>query len=152
MSFVRSSYVLILGAAVCLAQHATSAANIAQTTGTVGLAAGQTARLNVVNPGAVPPATPTACTASLAFVNLFGAMIRLTNVSLAPGMSAFLDLHDSDLGLGAGDRAQIRGVVTTMVTASTGGTTACSLVPSLEIFDATSGRTLVVLTQTQTVP
>ena len=153
MSFVRSSYLFILGAVACFAQTTPATANITQTTGTVGIAEGETARLSLVNPGTVPPAAPTSCTATIMYINPASAIIKLTTVNIPPGQSMSLDLHsDTDLHLASGQRAQIRGVITTMVSASTGGTTACVLVPTLEIFDSTTGRTQVVLTQTQTVP
>src|SRR5215469_8558498 len=97
MKIVRFSYLLLLGAASCFAQSKTPVINFAETTGMVGIADGETARFNVMNPGAVAPAVGVVCTAALAFVNTNGVTVKLLTVTVTPGRSASFDLtSDTD--------------------------------------------------------
>src|SRR5215471_6208325 len=66
---------------------ATSSAQF--TSGMVGLASGQTARLNVVNVGA-PTASPLPCVLALAFVDSDGKILKQQFVSVATSKAALL--------------------------------------------------------------
>lgn len=132
-----------------------------QTTGMIGIAELQTAQLNLLNPGVQPPAIGVICPASVAFLNADGAVLKSKTVSVAPGTSVPFDLRsDTDLNLVvAGDRREIRATI--MIPAfppppTASGTpiipVACKLIPTLEIFDTISGRTLVSLGHVEYVP
>ena len=162
MNFVRYSCLLALGAAACLAQ--TVPATITKTSGMVGITQGETARLNLLNPGvAISPASGATtsvsanCSAAVAFFDGAGNNLKSTTVSVPPGQSVGFDLHsDTDLGLAAGDRKEIRAVVTLPAVPGATSTSAlapaCKLIPTLEIFDSLTLRTLVVLGRAEVVP
>jgi hypothetical protein len=95
--------------------------------GLMGITELQTARLNVV---AFPPDP---CIGELSFVNSQGAQVgNALSVQLAPGQAAFLDLHASALGLSAGQRAEVRPVVTGQ-----------GCVASAELYHTAAGTTIV---------
>ena len=125
-----------------------------RTTGIVGLAQGQTARFNVLNAGpSVPSATtavPPACVAALKYYDAAGTLLKSSTVAVAPGTAGYLDLFsDVDLAIAVGLRREIRATVSVLlVPAATPQAIpepVCKLVGTLEIFDALSGRTEVVL-------
>jgi hypothetical protein len=129
----------------------------------VGVADAQTAQLNLLNPGVLPPALGIICSASVAFLNANGTVLKSTVVTVPPGKSMPFDLRsDTDLKLVAGDRVEIRATIsmpafppppTAVTTPSPTPTTgvACKLIPTLEILDTSSGRTLVTLGHVVTV-
>jgi hypothetical protein len=156
---LRLTCVFALAALTLPAQTVAAATNV-RTTGMVGLADSQTARLNLLNPGALAAASEVTCTAKVSFVDGQGNVLKSATLTIAPGKSAALDLRsDTDLSLIAGDRREIRAVISsssivpppTAVTAAP-VTPACATVPTLEIFDTVSGRTLLTLGHTVTVP
>jgi len=85
--------------------------------------------------------------------------LKSTTLSVVPGKSmAFILRSDIDLHLVAGDRREIRATITipaipppTAITSSP-AISACHLIPTLEILDTISGRTLVVLGHVETIP
>ena len=147
----RLTCVCVLGSLALMAL----ALNI-QTTGMVGLASGQTARLNLLNPGIQAPAMGIICTAQVSFVDSDGASLKSDTLAVIPGKSASLDLSgDSELNLAMGDRRQIRALITIpAIPASSpnAGAPSCTVIPTLEIFDSATGRTVVTLSRTSTVP
>jgi len=124
----------------------------------VGIADAQTAQLNLLNPGVEAPATGVICTAAVSFVDAAGTVLKTATVTAAPGTStSFILRSDVDLQLVAGDRREIRATISIPAvpppTATAGSTApACHLIPTLEILDTVSGRTLVVLGRVKTVP
>src|SRR5258707_1334242 len=84
----------------------------AQTTGMVGLADGQTARLNVLYPGVPAPlATGIICSAQLIFLNDQGSVLKTALVHVTGGKSASLDLsRPADLAV-HDQRVQIRATI-----------------------------------------
>ena len=130
-----------------------------QTTAMVGIAEGQTARLNLLNPGVLPPALGVVCTATVVYLDGAGTVLKTASVTVTPGTSQGADLHsDSDLGLAAGQRREIRGTIAIPVVpppvTATGTATAvpaCKLIPTLEILDSLTGRTQAVLGHVETV-
>lgn len=133
-------------AGATLAQSTTPMLPVAlRTSGTVGLTAGQTARLNVLNPGALTPAAAVACGAQLSFLNGQGTVLKTTSVSVPPGESMSFNL-DRDVDLIVSDfRVQIRAVV-----AYTSNT--CALLPTLEVFNDDTGRTQFVVGRFAAIP
>ena len=127
-----------------------------QTTGMAGIAAAQTARLSLLNPGVQAPGLGLACTAQVAFVDDSGAVLKSGTLTVDAGRSLSFDLSsDADLNLAAGDRRQIRAQITVSTIpppATNAGAAGCTVVPTFEIFDTATGRTQVILTSTTTIP
>lgn len=124
--------------------------------GMVGLAVGQTARLNLVNIGA-DSATPLPCVLALAFLDRNNKILKQTFVFLKPGQSALLDLTGYEVGYASaqtGDQADssqrlpIRGIGYNPLLAAGWAIPqplSCNLVPTLELFDTDTGRTIAIL-------
>ncbi len=126
-----------------------------QTTPMVGISNGQVARLNALNPGVPAPlATGALCSAQLSFVDANGVTLKTKQVLVAPGKSEPLDLdHDTEAGPDTGGRFELRAVLRIPPVGAAGAAPGfCTIVPSLEIFDADTGKTIVVVTTTNTLP
>jgi len=115
--------------------------------GMVGIADGQTARLNIVNVGVLDPTTglpPDPCRARLQFVDADGNELASRGVAPEMGHAKFLDFTPRfvpvDTAAAAPLRAEIRAVVLTDNGLPPGP---CRL--TLEIFDNVTGRSEVVL-------
>jgi hypothetical protein len=110
--------------------------------GMVGLASGQTARLNVVNVGA-PNGFPLPCVLALAFLDSDSKILKQMFVSVGFGKAAFVDLVNS------GARIQIRGIGYNPLLRPESAIPqplSCQLVPTLELFDTETGRTTTIVT------
>jgi hypothetical protein len=143
--------------AFALSAQVVSGLPAVQTTGMVGMADAQTAQLNLLNPGVLAPAVGVICKATVSFVNASGTVLKSTTLTVIPGQSMSFSLRsDADLNLVAGDRREIRATISipAIVTPTAASTAApsCKLIPTLELFDTVSGRTLVVLGHVTTVP
>jgi hypothetical protein len=154
--YARLMCVLALGAMALLAQ--VTPTNTLQTTAMVGIAEGQTARLNLLNPGVQAPAVGVICTAAVEYLDDSGAVLKTASVTVTPGKSVGVDLQsDTDLSLATGARREIRAAIAIPTipppTTTTGGSAVptCKLIPTLEIFDSVSGRTEAVLGRAVTV-
>ncbi|MDE3166411.1 MAG: hypothetical protein KGN36_11450 [Acidobacteriota bacterium] len=149
--------VLALGAFAQQTPTIPMTANV-QSTGMVGIGDGQTARLNLLNPGVPAPAMGVICAASAAFVDALGGTVKSAMLSVPPGQSGALEIRsDTELKLMPGDRREIRGTVAVPGIVPLAGTTAmpvfaCSLIATLEVYDTASGRTQAVLERTFLVP
>jgi hypothetical protein len=121
-----------------------------RTSGMVGLTAGQTARLNVLNPGTEGPIIAGAnCVAQLSFVNGAGVVLKTTSVNVAPGQSAPFNL-DRDVDLIVSDfRVEVRATIQApgATPATSANVAACRLIPTLEVFNDDTGRTQFVDTR-----
>jgi hypothetical protein len=151
---VRLTCAFLVAGAALFAQSTIPA--VVTTTGMVGLAEDQTARLNLLNPGVLPPATGAVCTASVVFMNAAGTVVKSATVTVAPGKSGGVILDSlADLNLAVGARQEIRAVITLQgappVAAGSTLVPACKLIPTLEVFDTLTGRTLVVLGRAEAV-
>ena len=131
-------------------------ATVTRTTGLVGIAEGQTAQLNALNPydgGA-------SCSGVLSFIADDGTVLKTKAVTVTPGTGQHIQLDSViDLALAAGVRRDIRAALTIPAAAatstSTGSSTAttttaplkaaCRLIGTLEIFTTSTGHTLVTL-------
>ena len=129
----------------------------AMTTGIVGVTSTQTARLNVLNlHPVIPGVAAVACPATLEFYDDTGALLKqlvVTNISPANAVSLVFKPPVPSTAVGA--RAQIRAVVLTPSTlianagSGSGSVSAplmpvslgCSVMPSLEIIDDSTGVT-----------
>lgn len=147
--------VFALAAAGLYAQTTTPPADlVTHTTGLVGIAEGQTAQFNALNPGD----GGTACTGVLNFIAADGTVFKSTTVTVAPGLGQHIDLDSvADLALAAAARKSIRATVTvpaappppastsTSASTATPVRAACRLIGTLEIFTTSTGHTLVTL-------
>ena len=155
--YARLTCVLALGACALTAQVVPVPSSVG-TTGMVGLAETQTAQLNLLNPGVLPPALGVICAAGVSFVDAAGTVLKSTTLAVLPGKSLSFSLHDTDLALAAGERREIRALIAVPAAPppNAGGTSpvatpACRLIPTLEIYDTGSGRTLVTLGRVEPV-
>ena len=113
--------------------------------GMMGLAPRQTARLNVVNIG-VAGASPLPCVLVIGFADSNSKILKQTFVSLGSGKAAFVELSLTEIG--ASNRTAIRGIgynpLLTPVSAIP-QPLSCNLLPTLELFDIDTGKTLAIL-------
>jgi len=162
-SFASRISVFVLASAGAFAQTIAAPPSVTRTTGMIGVAEGQIARLNVLNPGLLPPATGAMCSAVLAFLDSNGKVLKSTAVNVAPGQSSPFDLSgDVDLSLALNMRGEIRAAITVpaiVPVSSTASSAAlnvpagsCKLIATLEIFDSITRRTQAVLGATHSVP
>lgn len=134
---------VILNGALAMAQGP-SFQSRQRTSGVVGVASGQTARLNVVYPTAPAPILQVLCSAILAIADDQGKILKSDNISqLIAGRSASLDLN-ADTDLAGSPRTQIHGVSI--------APTGCNLVATLEIIDNATQKTVVVVGSEPTYP
>ncbi|MGH9969056.1 MAG: hypothetical protein ACREBG_14815 [Pyrinomonadaceae bacterium] len=123
--------------------------------GMIGLARGQTARLNVVNLRSVPATDQTAdqvpqllatlpCHVRLRFLDQRGNIVARSAESILPGDGAFLDLpfHEAIPPGFEGRRFQIRAIV--QVLSRSENARRCATISSVEIFDNETGRTTAI--------
>jgi hypothetical protein len=130
-------------------------ATVTRTTGLVGLAEGQTAQLNALN----PYDGGSSCTGVIAFIADDGIVLKSKSVTVASGTGMHLTLDSvADLALAAGARRDIRGTITIAAAAptSTAGSpatttttppvmAACRLIGTLEIYNTDNGHSQVTL-------
>lgn len=159
LKYVRSTCVLLALGAWTLSAQVTPGLQTVRTTGMVGIADAQTAQLNLLNPGVLPPAVGMICKAAVSFVDANGTVLKSTSLTVIPGQSMSFSLRsDTDLNLVAGDRREIRAtisipaIVTPVATSTSAVAPSCKVIPTLELFDTVSGRTLVVLGHAAMVP
>lgn len=123
------------------------------TSGIVGIAEGQTAQLNALNPGVVPPAaTGMICSGLLSILGEDGTVLKSKIVNIAPGTSQSLVIDSvKDLALATAERKQIRATITIppflppTAISTTPVAPACKLIGTLEIFNTLDGHTQVTL-------
>lgn len=129
-----------------------------KTSGMVGIAAGQTAQLNALNPSVLPPAAGEICSGLLVFLGEDGKVLKSETVSVAPGTSMHLTLDSIiDLALPVDGRKEIRATITVppvlpAATSTTAVAPACKLIGTLEIYNTLDGHTLVTLGTVHVVP
>ena len=158
--FAQGICVFALAAIGVSAQTTTTPpAQVTKTTGMVGIAEGQTAELNALNPGVAPPATATACSGLLAFIGEDGTVLKTKTVTVAPGTSQHVILDSVlDLALATGTRKEIRAtiLIPPVLPATSSSTTTvapvCKLIGTLEIFNTLDGHTLVTLGTVHEIP
>jgi hypothetical protein len=126
----------------------------------VGIAAGQTASVDVVNLAQLNPSTrtPPGCGVTLQFLDDHGRSVKQTIATLQPGKAVSLDLRRDELP-GNNLRVRFRAVV---LFGQSGGAPpgpgsqqvlSCnSIVPSLQIYDTATGRTNFMLTNVTRLP
>jgi hypothetical protein len=131
-----------------------------RTTGMIGISAGDSVRINVLNPGLPAPLLGILCFAQLAFVDDQNNQLRDVFYRVLPGHSVSLTLNaDSDVTLGSDGRLEIRGVLRTPPLLNPPPpdvlpipvNTSCPLVATLEVFNNETGRTRLILPDFSTV-
>lgn len=116
----------------------------------VGIASGQSARLSVLYPPLPAPLLlQVMCTVTLSIRDDLGAVLKTQDFQLVGGRSASLSLN-ADTDLPGGHTAQIHALTLTPATSPAGGY--CEVLPSLEIVDNATGKTLLHLETTITYP
>jgi hypothetical protein len=130
-----------------------------------GLAPGQTARINALNVGGGQVLQPSriaqgSCGGGVTFefYSAAGELLKKTMIpNLSPGKAALLDLSHKDLPKGAA-RTEVRAVLRF---GYSGGAPPsdemvrlfeCNILPSLEIFETATGKTILVLTDAKALP
>ena len=152
-------------AAPAFAQTNTPVSYLQQaTTGIVGMGATQNARLNVLNLN-IATATAQTCNVQLAFTDDANNVLKqATFDALAPQKTASLTLSYAEANAGgASGRAEIRGVawsnlsaVATPASTTTPATAViiaagCTMMTTLEIYDAATGATQVLTSDARNV-
>ena len=164
MNFMRSTWLAVAGLAGLLAAptQAGPSPHMRSDFGIVGLARGQTARLHVVVLPAVLAPAPAApdrnggeaasdpeWRVELSFVDGAGRPVgRVERRLLRAGQSTYVDLGFGDVAPDSGDRVRFRAVVRAQAPDGgdrTRGHDDPFFLPTLEIFDADTGRSQVVL-------
>jgi hypothetical protein len=122
----------------------------------IGFTTNQTARLNVLNlnPAATSTPAPANCTVELRFFDPQNNLLSQFVVpNFAPGTGTFLDLERAAVTSQTTPRAEIRGVVVVnpapTPVASPAPVGFCSVVVTLEIFDASTGSTVAFTSDTR---
>lgn len=127
----------------------------------LGLAFGQTARIQVVNvvdllrplvpPEPIHDGADLVCAARLSLFDADGESIIIVDSRVGPGQTVGAELSARELGIGPGERVTVRGVVE--FTGETEERLRCQATTrsSLEVFDSRSGKTGLVLPVTTTV-
>lgn len=126
--------------------------------GFLGLAEGQSLRVNALNLGNRSSTPASGCEVTLRFLNAKGSVLRESVVQIPVGQGASLDLRRSQVSDQPG-RTSVRAVL--LFGLAGGGAPPgpevrqnfdCNIVPTLEMFDDSTGRTTLVLTDTRPLP
>jgi len=138
---------------------------ITVTTGIVGVAGTQTARLNVMNlQPVIPGVAAVLCPATLEFYDDTGALLKQISVTnIAPATAASLVFKPAVAAAAPNARAQIRAAIFTPQTfiVNPGGSPptpavpfirGCTVMASLEIIDDSTGATHIVTTDLRAMP
>ena len=121
MNLAKSAWILVAFTARLMSgvaeEHTTipPGSSLLQTFGMVGIAAGQSMRVNVLNTGVLTPtAQPVSCATQVFFVNEQGVVVKRATVTASPGRSISIDIHrDVDI-VASQSRVEVRAVVTSI--------------------------------------
>lgn len=123
---------------------------------TVGLAAGQIARITALNLGSRQSGESSSCQITAQFLDPKATVLKEQILEIAVGKSESLEF-ESDAAH-SGKRVQLRAV---LLFGHVGGAPpgpearrmlACNIVPSLELYDKASGKTALILTDWKPLP
>lgn len=141
MSFRNFAFLLLAGLSAGAWAQTTTTSTVTQTfhLPQVGLAASETAQVNVTNLAAnASNGTAASCTGTISFVNPGGSTIgTAASFTVASGKTDSVTLPYASTA--ASGRTEVRGVITLTTTSS--APAPCNLVSSMETFDSTSGVT-----------
>ncbi len=113
----------------------------------VGIASGQTARLNILYPSLPAPLLQVMCAVTASIVDEQGTVLKTQDFQMLGGKTASLSLN-ADTDLPGAHTALIHALTLTPAASSAGGY--CQVLPSLDIVDNLTGKTLVHLETTVT--
>ena len=125
------------------------------TFGMVGIIDGQSARLNaLLLPTGGPLVAGGSCQVTFTFLNDQGATIASATMPATQNQAVHFDFPP--LPTAATTRTEIRGTVQVAFTVTSGSTVAagpsCAVVPTMEIFNPTTGQTELVLENPHSLP
>ena len=152
--------VLVLGAALTLGRAGAQSMPMIpagpqlSTFGMVGLADGQTARLNALGlPMGGPIIAGASCEVTFTFYGEDGKSLKSATIPVTQGAAVHFDLQRADIDADT-DRREIRGTVRSVLStpAASPLNLSCSVMPTLEIFDTLTGKTTVVLETPRALP
>lgn len=159
LKFMQGICVSALAAAALSAQTSpTPPPQVTRTSAVITLAEGQTAQINALNPGVVPPAMGVVCAALLTILDGQGKVLKSATVTVPPGAARTLDVDsDKDLFLLVDEHRDIRATLTIPPVlppagSATPATAPCTLIGNLEVFDTATGRPQVSLGVFHDVP
>jgi hypothetical protein len=124
----------------------------------IGIASGESARLNALNLGTASSTPDSSCGVTLQILDTDGKLIKQKIVTLQAGKAASMDIGSDELLGTNASRAEIRAV---LIFGYPGGANPppavlakfdCNIVPSLEIFDNITNRTSYILTDAKLLP
>jgi hypothetical protein len=125
------------------------------TFGMAGIAEGETARVNALNLAAGGPIVAGgSCQVTVTFLDESGKTLATQTLPAGQGQAVHFDLPRSGAESGADPveiRATVSAVFSVSATANTSSPAFCSIVPTMEIFDQSTGRTSVHLETTHTL-
>ena len=138
--------IVVLSAGVAMAQ--VPDLPLTRVIGVVGIGSGQTAHLNVFNPGTGAPLLGIRCQSTFTFVNDQGTELKTGTATIDPGKTASLDLTPEAFN----GRVELYAVVLTPPIGQAPNVGYCTLVPAIEIIDNATGNTIAVLTESTLRP
>lgn len=116
----------------------------------VGITAGQSARLNVIYPTIPAPIFQAACSVKLVIADDQGGILKSQTFTLTGGQGASISITVDTDGSPNG-HMQVHGYSHTAGT-SAASTSFCTVIPSLDVVDNASGKTVVHLETKVTYP
>jgi hypothetical protein len=149
MKLVTIAPILTLSATLAVAQEGFIPSQ-QQDTALVGITAGQSARLNVIYPTIPAPVAQVGCGVSLVIADDQGKILKFQNFVLNGGHGASISIN-SDLDGPPNGRMQIHGYTNTATT-SAAPASFCTVIPSLDVIDNITGKTVVHLETQVTFP
>jgi hypothetical protein len=130
----------VLSAGVAMAQG--TGLPLTRVIGVIGIGSGQTAHLNVFNPGVGAPLLGVRCEATFTFLNDQGTELKTGTATIDPGKTASLDLTPEAFN----GRVELYALVLTPPIGQAPNVGYCRLVPTIEIIDNATGNTIAALT------
>jgi hypothetical protein len=123
----------------------------------IQIATGESARVNALNRGAGSLVKDSTCSVTLQFLDTTGRIVKQTVILLRPGEVGSLEVSRTELP-GNDSRAEIRAVLLFGYYGGAPPSPAiarrfnCNIVPSLQVFDACTGKMKLVLTDAKPLP
>jgi hypothetical protein len=157
---IHSAVTLLAGLVMALVPavaHAQPSSQPGVSFAMIGVATGQSARVNALNLGSRLSTQDSSCSVTLQFLDTKGQVLKQTAVTLPSGKATSLDLS-RDAVPGDEVRAEIRAV---LLFGYSGGASPgpdvlqqfdCNIVPSIEVYDNDTGKTNFILTDAKPLP
>ncbi len=123
----------------------------------IGIANGESIRVNALNMGSSTSTPSSSCSVTLRFLDAQGQLLKQNVVALRPGKALSLDLTRNAVPSN-NHRVEIRAVLLFGYSAGAAPTREllqqydCNIVPSLEIYSNDTGKTNAVVTEAKPLP